>query len=77
MCIEIDNVVHVCRSMNMPMQAAWTGVQMQPGQQQQYNGQQQSMMGYPMQQGTTDDSSEWTGLFVPLLFISSIWVPLT
>ncbi len=42
----------------MPMQAAWTGVQMQPGQQQQYNGQQQSMMGYPMQQGTTDDSSE-------------------
>jgi len=34
----------------MPMQ--WTGVQMQPGQQQQYNGQQQQgVIGYPMQQG--------------------------
>ncbi|KAK3589719.1 hypothetical protein CHS0354_021041 [Potamilus streckersoni] len=36
--------------MNMPMQQ-W-GVGMQPGsQQQQFNGQQQSMMGYPMQHG--------------------------
>jgi nucleolysin TIA-1/TIAR len=36
-------------SMNMPM--GWTGMQVQPGQQQQYNGQGQGMMGYPMQQG--------------------------
>ena len=35
----------------MPMQAAWGGLQMQPGQQQQYNGQQQGVLGYPMQQG--------------------------
>lgn len=39
------------RGVNMPMQAAWGGLQMQPGQQQQYNGQQQGVLGYPMQQG--------------------------
>ena len=36
----------------MQMQPGWGGqMQMQPGQQQ-FNGQQQGMMGYPMQQGT-------------------------
>ena len=45
------------QGMNMPMQ--WTaGVQMQPGSQQQYNGQQQGMVGYPMQQSTSPDSYE-------------------
>lgn len=36
-------------SMSMPVQQ-WGQLQLQPGQQQ-FNGQQQSMMGYPMQQG--------------------------
>ena len=43
------------RSMNVPVGGYATGLQMQPGaQQQQFGGQGQGMVGYPMQQGEID-----------------------
>ncbi|XP_059179227.1 cytotoxic granule associated RNA binding protein TIA1-like isoform X10 [Physella acuta] len=42
-------------SMNIPM-SQYAGIQVQPGQQQQFNGQGQGMVGYPMPQGLLDNN---------------------